>query len=417
MKIQEMIKINYNEGYQKEIARILKTKRIEKGLSLEEVAEGICSVSHLSRMENNLVKLHESYLKLLFSKLDINYEMLKETRQKNLFVEVVKKYLLKQTKQYNESISEIIESKHFTNIEQEMILLFDQLVNNHLGEAETLLEHIERSNNLLIEQERTFYLYLLILYYYKTAQYNMAYRHILLLEDSNTDDEIMYWLNYELAMKLYFMIGQYTKYTMMYSKFIKDSPAIYFSSNYKEHLYKMTYLESIDDYNSAVDKMHDLYQEIDVEDGVSLENYFYHLGLIMIRNNRYHAFLKIVDSKVLSTRLVKLISIALINVENNELYVEKIEILNGYGFNKYEESIKMIAEYATLKFNGGSLIRMTSLLKNKMFNSLKYSFDYIVYTNVIKEILVFNSKYGKYKDACMLIQNVLKRLDIQLLAG
>lgn len=417
MNIQEIIKTTYNETHQKEIARVLKNKRLDKGLSLEEVAEGICSVSHLSRMENNLVKLQDSYLKLLFDKLDINYEILKESRQKNLFVEILKKHLLKQEKQYEEAINEIVSSKHFTNVEQEMILLFDKISKNEMEEAEILLEHIEKTNSLLLEEERAFYLYLLNLYYYKTDQINMAYRHIKLLENCDVDDEIMYWLNFELAMKLYFHVGQYTKYTLMYTKFIKDSPGIYFSSRFREHLYKIIYLESVDDYNTAIGKMQELYQEIDVEKKDVLEEYFYHLGLIMIKNNRYQAFLKFIDQNVLSTRVVKLLSISLMNIENNELYLDKVEMLNNYGFNKYETSVKTLAEYANLKFNGGSIIRMTTLLKNKIFNNLKNSFDYIIYLNIIKEIVIFNSKYGKYKDACILIQSVLKRLDNQLLAG
>ena len=35
--------IDLNENYQKELARILKAKRLEQGKSLEEVSKGICS--------------------------------------------------------------------------------------------------------------------------------------------------------------------------------------------------------------------------------------------------------------------------------------------------------------------------------------------------------------------------------------
>ena len=48
--------IDLNENYQKELARILKAKRLEQGKSLEEVSKGICSTSYLSRLENNQVK-------------------------------------------------------------------------------------------------------------------------------------------------------------------------------------------------------------------------------------------------------------------------------------------------------------------------------------------------------------------------
>lgn len=417
MLVNEMIKVSYNEGYEREIARILKAKRLEKRLSLEEVSEGICSVSHLSRMENNLVKLQEPYLKLLFSKLDINYEVLKETRKKNLFVEALKKYLLNQTKQYNEIIEEILSSKHFVNIEQEMILLFDTLIKNRIDESEVLLEHIEKTNNLLVEQEKALYLYLLVLYYYKTNQINMAYRHISLIEDIKSEDEVIYWMNYELALNILFKVGQYNKYMIMYNKFIKDAPSIYFSLFYKEHQYKMLYLESLDDYDTSIYKMQELYQEVDIENNAMIERYFYYLGLIMVNKGRYDSYIKIVDLKNLSSDIIKLLTICLMNVEPNELYLEKIETIINYGFNKYEENLKTLVEYTTLKFSSGSIVRMNSLLKNKLFNSLKNTYDFIMYKTILKEIVTFNSKYGKYKDACIFIKNILNNSGINLLEG
>ena len=75
--------IDLNENYQKELARILKAKRLEQGKSLEEVSKGICSTSYLSRLENNQVKLQDPYLKMLFEKLSINYDDLKQARKKS----------------------------------------------------------------------------------------------------------------------------------------------------------------------------------------------------------------------------------------------------------------------------------------------------------------------------------------------
>mgnify|MGYP000216019176 FL=1 len=99
--------IDLNENYQKELARILKAKRLEQGKSLEEVSKGICSTSYLSRLENNQVKLQDPYLKMLFEKLSINYDDLKQARKKNLFLDIIKKQLLQQTMAYQETINKI----------------------------------------------------------------------------------------------------------------------------------------------------------------------------------------------------------------------------------------------------------------------------------------------------------------------
>ncbi|MEI3527268.1 MAG: helix-turn-helix transcriptional regulator [Bacilli bacterium] len=60
-----------------------KSEEIEQGRKLEDIASGICSTSYLSRIENNQVKLQDPYLRMLFEKLDINYDDLKQERQTN----------------------------------------------------------------------------------------------------------------------------------------------------------------------------------------------------------------------------------------------------------------------------------------------------------------------------------------------
>ena len=64
---------------------LLKRKRLEKGLKLEDVASGICSISYLSRLENNQTEGKDENLKLLFEKLDLNYEVIKRERNNNIF--------------------------------------------------------------------------------------------------------------------------------------------------------------------------------------------------------------------------------------------------------------------------------------------------------------------------------------------
>ena len=71
----------------------LKRKRIEKGLKLQEVASGICSISYLSRVENNQSIPSEDNLEMLFERLDLNYNEIKRKRNNDVFDDLLKNEL------------------------------------------------------------------------------------------------------------------------------------------------------------------------------------------------------------------------------------------------------------------------------------------------------------------------------------
>ena len=73
----------------KEKAAFLRRKRLEQGKKLEEVAEGICSVSYLSRIEKNQVEVNEEYYRSLFEKLDLNYDEVNENRNHDYLIDLL----------------------------------------------------------------------------------------------------------------------------------------------------------------------------------------------------------------------------------------------------------------------------------------------------------------------------------------
>lgn len=176
--------LDYNDKYQKELAKILRAKRIENGMNLEELSEGICSISYLSRMENGFVKMQEPYVKKLFEKLNIDYDVLKKSRQSNLFLDIIKKNLLNQTSEYQKLLNQIATENHYLDIEQELILLYDALLNKRYDEVEMVMEEIDKARYIFSVNEKIFYMYLIARYYFETKQINLAYHHLksLLLE-------------------------------------------------------------------------------------------------------------------------------------------------------------------------------------------------------------------------------------------
>jgi len=346
--------IDLNENYQKELARILKAKRLEQGKSLEEVSKGICSTSYLSRLENNQVKLQDPYLKMLFEKLSINYDDLKQARKKNLFLDIIKKQLLQQTMAYQETINKMIESNNYLDVEQELVLLYDNIIKGNFEEATLVMEKLDSNHYQFSQMEKLFYMYLVTLYYYSTNQIIMAYRQVKVLINERIDEEVLYWVVFELSMCIHFLIGKFNTYIKDYMRFIKDAPVVYFSNHMIRHRFKSIYLDSLDDVTKAYNQMKNYYSELNMNDDKIKESYDYYLGLIYLGQNKYEEILKTLGEGNLSPRIVKLLAIAIINVENNGLYYYILKRLNNFNFSKYDEIIKNLCEYATIKVNSGN---------------------------------------------------------------
>lgn len=56
------------------LGNLIKLCRMESKLSQSELANGIVSVSYLSRIENNMVEPHSEVYRLLLSRLNINID-------------------------------------------------------------------------------------------------------------------------------------------------------------------------------------------------------------------------------------------------------------------------------------------------------------------------------------------------------
>ena len=386
MKKYKISKDNVDEYFQKQITKILKSKRMELGKSLEEVSQGICCTSYLSRIENNQVKLQEMYLKPLFEKLDIDYDALKEERKNNQFVELMEKILF-----YDNMIHENYE---------EIILIMDRL--------ETVVDHLGN-------QELIFYMYLVALYYRKTNQLNKAYRQINILRKMQVEDKILSWVIYELAMDIYFAIGKETLYVRMCLHFLKDAPSIYFSKDIFKHKLKMAVIEAKDSVEQALNKMNEYYLSVNDSDLKVSEMYRYHLGLIYLSQRRYQDMVSLLSQGVLSARIVKLLAVGIHHLESASEYLSIVKLINHYEFTKYDELMKNFCTYVTMKVENTTTQRLQGYLKTNVFQLLKYYFDSIVYENVIEEMFHLSVKSSKYKEACQLIMRIFAGLEQDIL--
>lgn len=395
--------IDYNEKQQKEIAKILKSKRLENKMNLEDLSDGICSVSYLSRMENGYVKLQEPYIKQLFEKLNIDYDDLKKSRQTNLFLDIIKKNLLNQKNDYKKLIEKIVSSNHYLDVEQELILLYDALLNKRFDEAEMVMEEIDKSNYIYSDNERIFYMYLITRYYYETNQICLANHHIKSILSEKIEDELLYWVVYELNLQILFVLGKDYFYINDYNNFIKNSPSYYFSNKYIIHQFKMYVIMAKYDYKLAITKINDYFKEISTDDEIIKNEYKFHLGLIYLMNKKYELLIEELLNLIDNQKIFMLITIAYMNVKNYKIYPLIMNKINNYAFSKYDELLKQICIYTKYKITSNNVVNLQNILKNKIFKYIEDNNNIYIEQIFKNELIEINIRCSKYKEACNLM--------------
>ncbi|MEC5425436.1 helix-turn-helix transcriptional regulator [Virgibacillus sp. C22-A2] len=86
-----------------DVGKIIFNLRNERGLTQEELSEGICSISYLSKLEHNQIKYSDEILSLLFQKLNVDENKL-YTKHKNFNDNV-------------SNLSKFIDMKNYTDTE------------------------------------------------------------------------------------------------------------------------------------------------------------------------------------------------------------------------------------------------------------------------------------------------------------
>lgn len=410
----------YSDEEQRELANVLKSKRIELGKNLDEVAEGVCSTSYLSRIENNLVRFQEPYLKMLFEKLNIDYDTLKESRRNNLFVEIVKKVLMGCSKEYQDDIVKIMESNCFLGTERDLIILYDNILTNKYEETQYFIDRLQTVCNHFSNGEMAFFMYLVALYYYKINQYTLAYSQIKILTNMDINDEIIEWLIKELSMDVYYSVGKKLDYIMLYVDFVKNAPLPFFKDLLVKQRFKMITLESESSYSKALIKMEE-YKESLASLNIDIQTeFYYNLGIIHLLNGKYQEAINTLISVKPTVAMIKILSFALLNLEKskrNDSFEKAIDVINNYGFTKFDDLAKNICYYVSTKLENKTenSPRLLNFLKNNVFNLLETSFDYMVYCYTLMEIFQLNMKCSKYKDSCNLILKLFNGFENKLL--
>lgn len=171
------------------IGSVIKYYRSKNNLTQSQLADGICSISHLSKIESNTYTPHESTIEALLAKMGVQWktELAKRNRlerQLNEFTASLLHYDLKEMeRQYSKLLqeNEYIQSTDLVN-QYELIKFRYYLLIDDLNRAERQKEMLERIKNSFVESEAWMYQLFLSLHYSMANKKEMAMEHVNALE-------------------------------------------------------------------------------------------------------------------------------------------------------------------------------------------------------------------------------------------
>lgn len=190
-------------NYLKSIGTFIAQRRISSNMTQEELAKGVCSVTYLSKIENNKIEPNIVTINLLCKRLKINMykEIKKREASKKLIAEwyqAIKSGEQMEVERLEKKITEL-KNVNNTNNFYYLIRLRYYLFIKEMSAAKVILGEIKRYKDKLIPYHKMLFYYFCGLFYYLQSKYMKSIKYfkraeLLCMENNLVEPELDYHL-------------------------------------------------------------------------------------------------------------------------------------------------------------------------------------------------------------------------------
>lgn len=225
--IKNLQNVNYvKENQNQVVSQAIKKARLTKNLTLKEASEGICSISYLSKTENNNVSsFSNKYVRRICESVGLDYEGLVTY---NSHIEVTTLAYLVLCSNYDK-IEEMLDEAldEFFTLKVELLKGFYKLHNNEINVVGGIISNIYKLKEQLTFDEGIMFIILNLMYLIKTLRVNKNIDYLLDLIDIDCKDKYINWLlKYTLAT-CFFELNDIYNFTRIYD-YLKVIPDLEF---------------------------------------------------------------------------------------------------------------------------------------------------------------------------------------------
>lgn len=403
---QKILDKKFNNNNNKEFfySSFLKRKRLEKGMRLQEVASGICSISYLSRVENNQSLPTDENLQLLFERLDLNYNEIKRKRNNDVFDDLLKNELANKKEDMIAIISEIISSNAYSNIELDLFVLYQSIFSKNYEEARFILMRQEVNIELFNNKEMLFYIYLFCRYLYETNQNKRAYAQIKVLNSIDVNNDFMKAVIYDLSIDVSFMMGEYEQVVNFYYLLNQNSNSYFFGT--KMNFLKMKYLiaNATFIFDETLKEFEKIRKVINYDD-LGVQNvYNYYLALAYYKNNMLKESLDIVKQILNHAPSISLLGYLVKKIGTNSEKATFLARVKNVNFSKYDYLYEEFCQYISLSLRNENSYQLYNFIKQKVLTHNSMFYDHVVKELALNELINIGMTSSKYKETLRFIE-------------
>lgn len=374
--------------FNKNVARVIRTRRLEANMTQSEIAEGICSISYISKIENGECPPDNFYVREVMSKMGITLD------------EVM-------VSEYSTELYEMIEAVYYDDIHKVQLLLdltekaetlaskLIQIVGKlFMGEnIFTLLEYINAYKSDLSDFELMVYMYCIAKHEAQLLRYKKAEQYLCIILEF--DD-----INHHLQFLVYYLLAQANLYQGKYitsihylrgaEKFLADDYEI--QNLYRVRLLYVEILIHTKEYQYAEEELNKF---VRIHSQVLEEKMYLLRGLVEYHKNEYsqavNHFLKAKNYYFEESILFTIRVYA--KIKAVEKVIEYAKVLEeGTNLMFY---LKM-GEYYKIEMEENLYETREFINRNLLSNMKKYDYAYLN-DEVLYELISFHRHNSRYK--------------------
>ena len=384
-------------------AQILKNERIKRNMTLNDFAEGVCSISYLSKLENGAIKSNESFYEKLFEKIQIDYKGLDEDGYDKLLDETIKYYFNNDHSNLEINFEKI---KRMTNIASNSIIkCFYYLKLNYTDLFKQSFKELNDIKETFGYYEACCFIYLAVEHLIKMNNYQKALIYLKNLELLEIKNKYLNFLILERNILVSAFLGKSSRVIVYYQK-INQLAYIGYPSGRMLELRLLYNLSLSDEF--AIEVLEDIesinYEVIPEENRL---NILYYVYLIKIKySNLKNVFEDIYhQGYFIDPRFFGLLGYCAYFANVKEYYRLITDLLIDYPFSSIDKIHDRFTNFISLYSSKAPRAEVISTLRNEIIPSLNEENFYLYHEIYIDVYMSLLKEESHYKEAFNYMNN------------
>ena len=391
-RINKRVEIEKYKNDFTDIGSFIKEKRKELNVTQDEISTGICSISYLSKIENNQIIPNDFYVREIMEKLDVDRAIYtKSMKEKEYLQNVINAYF------YMDDNSIRLIYEDIKDVEHNLVINLCKLgyiVYSGINDESQYVMMLEHLVNNMSDYEIKVYLFFAAIYFISNRKYKTALELILLNEKLTNNNDLLegmfYEISYYVKQRLHIKncsSEDYYHAMSIYSRYHNVNRIIFMALNKAKYLIN-------ENPEKALKVLKTIKTELLVE-GIR-DFYYYTKSQVYYKLERYSdatlSLKKITEESEFYLRKMTLLLRICIKSQDYEMISEIKKILSKYRPNKNEMKSKVFYHYLIQENDNDRKeylrdIAIPFSIQIEDYDTLKE------YTDTVMEICVDNSRY------------------------